>query len=84
MYVCATIGTTSSCAVDPVGQLAHVAHEYGAWIHVDAAYAGSAAVCPLQREAWFQGLEVSRHALHTLLPPLFSVRLTLGFSSHRH
>ncbi|CAA6674344.1 unnamed protein product [Spirodela intermedia] len=45
-YVCATVGTTSSTAVDPVAQLAEVAGRFGAWVHVDAAYAGSACVCP--------------------------------------
>ena len=46
----ATIGTTSSTAVDPVDAIAdRCAHE-GVWLHVDAAYAGSAAVCPELRE----------------------------------
>jgi aromatic-L-amino-acid/L-tryptophan decarboxylase len=43
--VVATIGTTSSTAVDPVPQLADLCEQAGAWLHVDAAYAGSAAVC---------------------------------------
>ncbi|KAG2493805.1 hypothetical protein HYH03_008024 [Edaphochlamys debaryana] len=51
-----SIGTTSSCAVDPVGGLAAVANEYGVWTHVDAAYAGSAALLPEAREH-FGGLE---------------------------
>jgi aromatic-L-amino-acid decarboxylase len=42
----ATIGTTSSTAIDPVPQLAELCAEAGVWLHVDAAYAGSAAVCP--------------------------------------
>ncbi|VAH01194.1 unnamed protein product [Triticum turgidum subsp. durum] len=45
-YVCATVGTTSSNAVDPVGAVADVAAMFNAWIHVDAAYAGSACICP--------------------------------------
>ncbi len=44
--VVATVGTTSSTAVDPVGAVADRAAADGAWLHVDAAYAGSAAVCP--------------------------------------
>ncbi|TVU15424.1 hypothetical protein EJB05_38945, partial [Eragrostis curvula] len=45
-YVCATVGTTSSNAVDPVGAVADAAARFGAWVHVDAAYAGSACICP--------------------------------------
>ena len=42
----ATIGTTSSTAIDPVPALADRCAAEGVWLHVDAAYAGSAAVCP--------------------------------------
>jgi len=42
----ATVGTTSSAAVDPVAELADRCEDEGVWLHVDAAYAGSAAVCP--------------------------------------
>ena len=42
----ATVGTTSSAAVDPVAELADRCGDEGVWLHVDAAYAGSAAVCP--------------------------------------
>ncbi|CAL4993176.1 unnamed protein product [Urochloa decumbens] len=45
-FVCATIGTTQTAAVDPVGELSAVAAARGAWVHVDAAYAGAALVCP--------------------------------------
>uniref|UniRef100_A0ACD5YAL4 Uncharacterized protein n=1 Tax=Avena sativa TaxID=4498 RepID=A0ACD5YAL4_AVESA len=45
-YVCATVGSTSSNAVDPVGAIADVAIMFSAWVHVDAAYAGSACICP--------------------------------------
>ena len=44
--VVATVGTTSSAAVDPVAAVADHAEAAGVWLHVDAAYAGSAAVCP--------------------------------------
>ncbi len=44
--VVATVGTTSSTSVDPVPALARRCGEAGVWLHVDAAYAGAAAVCP--------------------------------------
>ncbi|KAK8276633.1 hypothetical protein V6Z12_D10G213200 [Gossypium hirsutum] len=48
-FLCATIGTTSTTAVDPIRSLSEVTKEYGMWIHVDAAYAGSACICPEYR-----------------------------------
>jgi aromatic-L-amino-acid/L-tryptophan decarboxylase len=44
--VVATIGTTSTAAVDPVGAVAEICAERGVWLHVDAAYAGVAAMLP--------------------------------------
>ncbi|CAL9059986.1 unnamed protein product [Musa banksii] len=46
LYLCATVGTTSSTAVDPLRGLCEVAAEHDIWVHVDAAYAGSACICP--------------------------------------
>jgi aromatic-L-amino-acid decarboxylase len=45
-FVCATVGTTSSHAVDPVAAIGRICRSEGAWLHVDAAMAGTAAVCP--------------------------------------
>ena len=45
-FVCATVGTTSSNAIDPVGAIGTICREQGVWLHVDAAMSGSAALCP--------------------------------------
>ncbi len=54
--VVATIGTTSSASVDPVPAIADRCESEGIWLHVDAAYAGAAAVCPELRDH-FEGWE---------------------------
>ncbi|KAL6567274.1 hypothetical protein OROGR_000942 [Orobanche gracilis] len=58
LFLCATIGTTSSTAVDPLGPLCDVAEEYGVWVHVDAAYAGSICICPEFRH-FIDGVEMA-------------------------
>src|ERR1700747_3797199 len=45
-FVCATIGTTSSNAIDPIPELARICREHNIWLHVDAAMSGTAALCP--------------------------------------
>jgi aromatic-L-amino-acid/L-tryptophan decarboxylase len=54
--VVATVGTTSTTSVDPVGPIAEACRRAGVWLHVDAAYAGSAMICPELRWA-FAGVE---------------------------
>ena len=50
--VVATVGTTSTASIDPVPTIADACAAAGVWLHVDAAYAGSAWVCPELR--WSQ------------------------------
>ncbi len=57
-FVCATVGTTSSGAVDPLAEIGRICNEQGAWLHVDAAMAGTAAVCPEFRDM-HHGLELA-------------------------
>jgi aromatic-L-amino-acid decarboxylase len=45
-FVCATVGTTSSNAMDPIPQIGEVARRHNLWLHVDAAMSGTAMVCP--------------------------------------
>ncbi len=49
--IVATLGTTSSTSVDPVAEIADLAAAGGLWLHVDAAYAGAAAIVPELRPA---------------------------------
>jgi aromatic-L-amino-acid decarboxylase len=57
-FVVATIGTTSSTALDPVRAIGEICREFGVWLHVDGAMAGTAALCPEFR-AIQDGLELA-------------------------
>jgi aromatic-L-amino-acid decarboxylase len=54
--VVATVGTTSSTSVDPLPQIAEIAEQHGMWVHVDAAYAGAAAILP-EHKSILSGVE---------------------------
>jgi aromatic-L-amino-acid decarboxylase len=56
--VTATVGTTSTTSVDPLREIGRLCKEHGAWLHVDGAYGGSAAVCPEYRWA-LDGIELA-------------------------
>ncbi|XP_055680008.1 histidine decarboxylase isoform X2 [Lutzomyia longipalpis] len=54
-WVCATLGTTGACAFDNLEEVGTVCQEFKLWLHVDAAYAGSAFICPEYR-GWLKGI----------------------------
>jgi aromatic-L-amino-acid/L-tryptophan decarboxylase len=45
-FVCATVGTTSSNAIDPVREIGKLCRENKIWLHIDGAMSGTAALCP--------------------------------------
>src|SRR2546425_207619 len=57
-FVCATVGTTSSNAIDPVPEIGRICREHNLWLHVDAAMSGTAALCPEFRHI-HDGLELA-------------------------
>ncbi|KAF6146394.1 hypothetical protein GIB67_042887 [Kingdonia uniflora] len=57
LFFCATIDTTAAGAVNPLIGLGLVARDYGMWLHVDAAYAGSACISPKFRP-YLDGVEL--------------------------
>ena len=56
-FVSTTVGTTSCCSVDNIKEIGPICEEFDVWLHVDAAYAGSAMICPELRHL-FDGIEV--------------------------
>jgi aromatic-L-amino-acid decarboxylase len=55
-FVCGTVGTTSSNAIDPIPEIGALCRQHGIWFHVDAAMSGTAALCPEFRHI-HKGLE---------------------------
>ncbi|XP_034947636.1 histidine decarboxylase isoform X1 [Chelonus insularis] len=55
-FVCATLGTTGACSFDNLKEIGPICEKNCMWLHIDAAYAGSAFVCPEFR-GWLQGIE---------------------------
>ncbi|MBW1835725.1 MAG: aspartate aminotransferase family protein [Deltaproteobacteria bacterium] len=57
-FVCATVGTTSANAIDPLTAIGPICQKEGLWLHVDAAMSGTAALCPEYRYI-HDGLELA-------------------------
>lgn len=53
LFAVAALGTTSSTAVDPIDEMGRICHQHGIWLHVDAAYSGTALLLPECR--WMLG-----------------------------
>jgi len=45
-FVCASVGTTNTTAIDPIEEIGKICKKYDIWLHIDAAMAGAAALCP--------------------------------------
>ena len=66
MKVCATLGTTAVCSFDNVEEIGAICEQESMWFHVDAAYAGSALICP-ELQYILKGIEVSWDNVDNLL-----------------
>jgi aromatic-L-amino-acid/L-tryptophan decarboxylase len=57
-YVCASVGSTSTNAIDPLSEIGKICQEYQIWLHIDAAMSGTAAICPQHRHI-LNGIEMA-------------------------
>ena len=56
-FVSTTLGTTSCCSFDAISEIGRICQEENIWLHVDAAYAGNAFICP-EFQYLLKGIEV--------------------------
>ena len=57
-FVCGTIGSTSTNAIDPLPEIGKICRKYDLWLHIDAAMSGTAAICPEYRHL-LNGIELA-------------------------
>jgi aromatic-L-amino-acid decarboxylase len=87
-----TVGTTSTSSIDPVPEIADIAERFGLWMHVDAAYGGSAALAPEFRHVLagaeradslivnphkWMGIPIDLSVLYTRKPEIFKRAFSL-------
>ena len=73
----ATLGTTASCAFDVLSEIGPVCEDHNLWLHVDAAYAGYAMICPEFRYL-MKGIE---HATSFVSNPYKLLNVTVDCST---
>lgn len=57
-FVCASVGTTSTNAIDPLPEIGKICRQHELWLHIDAAMSGTAAICPEYRHI-LNGVELA-------------------------
>jgi glutamate/tyrosine decarboxylase-like PLP-dependent enzyme len=82
-FVSGNFGATGTCAVDPLQEMAAVAQRYGAWMHVDAAYAGATAICPELRGALGNLEQVDSIGINGSKWMSMSMNTSFSFVAHR-
>lgn len=65
--VVGTLGTTGCCSFDNIEELGEVCEKEGVWLHVDAAYAGNALICP-EYQHLLKGVQVDIHVFSQHIP----------------
>ncbi|VDQ01892.1 unnamed protein product [Trichobilharzia regenti] len=79
---CATLGTTATCGFDNLKKIGPICSKYDIWLHVDAAYSGSAFICPEYRYL-MEGIEVCCLYMPTNVSIIINVTIiiiTLSFN----
>ncbi|CAC5419651.1 hdc [Mytilus coruscus] len=77
-YVCATLGTTGACAFDNLKEIGPICERQGLWLHIDAAYAGTAFICPEFRK-YMEGVEYANSFAFNPSKWMMGIRLATKF-----
>ncbi|KAK3551538.1 hypothetical protein QTP70_017337 [Hemibagrus guttatus] len=82
-FFCATLGTTPSCAFDRITELGPICNTEGIWMHIDAAYAGSAFICPEFRPL-LDGVELMTSNLAAIFTYAHQAKFADSFNFNPH